>query len=88
VKFFAALKQDDAAVDTACDRFEFLASLFAYDGAVPLRRGMPWPGQYLFAEISADADLRARLTPAFRNITMDEALTQLANWRRRYHNDF
>lgn len=29
----------------------------------------------LYAEISRDADLRARLAPAFRNITMDEALT-------------
>ncbi|MEU2900957.1 SIR2 family protein [Streptomyces sp. NPDC001273] len=95
-----SIEPDDAAIDAACDRFEFLASLFAYDSAVPRRRGMPWPGRYLFedrwgeddhglyAEISRDADLRARLAPAFRNITMDEALTQLADWRRRYHNDF
>jgi len=95
-----SIEPDPAAVDAACDRFEFLASLFAYDSAVPHRHGMPWPGLYLFgdrwgedghglyAEISADADLRTRLTPAFRNITMEEALIQLADSRRRYHNDF
>ncbi|MFG3590512.1 SIR2 family protein [Streptomyces sp. NPDC047990] len=95
-----SIEPDDAAVAAAYDRFEFLASLFACDSAAPRRRGMPWPGQYLFedrwgeddhglfAEISADADLRARLAPVFRNITIDEALTQLADWRRRYHNDF
>ncbi|MEW2570216.1 hypothetical protein [Streptomyces sp. NPDC047070] len=42
----------------------------------------------LFAEISADTDLHARLSPVFRNITMDQALTELANWRRQYHRNF
>jgi hypothetical protein len=94
------IEPDDAAIEAACDRFEFLASTFACDSAAPRRRGMPWPGRYLFesrwgeddhglyAEISADADLRARLAPVFRNITMDEALTKLADWRRLYHHDF
>lgn len=95
-----SIEPDDEAIDVACDRFEFLASLFACDSATPRRRGGPWPGRYLFeerwgednhglfAEISADADLHARLSPVFRNITMDQALTELAGWRRRYHNDF
>ncbi|MEH0580052.1 hypothetical protein QBA54_37445 [Streptomyces sp. B21-108] len=96
-----SVEPNDEAVDAACDRFEFLASLFAYDSAAPRRRAiMPWPGRYLFvgrwgeddcglfAEISADTDLRARLAPAFRNITVDQALTELAEWRHRYHRDF
>ncbi|MEH0416059.1 SIR2 family protein [Streptomyces sp. B21-083] len=100
VEVLRTIEPDDAAIDAACDRFEFLASLFTYDSAAPRRRGMPWPGRYLFesrwgedgrglfAEISADADLRARLEPALRNTTMDKALTELAEWRQRYHSDF
>ncbi|MDX3696905.1 SIR2 family protein [Streptomyces europaeiscabiei] len=48
VEVLRTIEPDDAAIDAACDRFEFLASLFTYDSTVPRRRGMPWPGRYLF----------------------------------------
>lgn len=72
-----SVEPDNAAIDAACDRFEFLASLFACDSAALRRRGGPWPGRYLFedrwgednhglfAEISADTDPRARLAQPF-----------------------